>query len=163
MERMPSLVRWTRWTYKCQHGMANTEWPTRNGRAGRGSSRRPLPCWRRPQLAPVDTSRPAPERNGIMLHETRALNSRRPAEKRSRGVAKPRIPLFPWFASSAPVAVGIASGGSAAVLNIAVGIAGRVWRPSRPVGPAIAALLPCVSRSCSWPSSVCSASTPRRS
>ena len=44
-------------------------------------------------------------------------------EKRSRGVAKSRIPLFPWFASSAPVVFGIASGGSAAVLSIAVGIA----------------------------------------
>jgi hypothetical protein len=58
-----------------------------------------------------------------MLHVTRALTSTRPPENRSRGVVEPRMSLFPWFASSAPLAIGISSGGMAAVLSIAVGIA----------------------------------------
>jgi hypothetical protein len=46
------------------------------------------------------------------------------------------MPLFPWFASSAPLAIGLASGGIAAALSIAVGIA----------APCLAAIATCRPR-----------------
>ena len=58
-----------------------------------------------------------------MLHVTRALISTWSPAKWSRGVVGHRMSLFPWLASSAPLAIGIASGGIAALLSIAVGIA----------------------------------------
>ena len=42
---------------------------------------------------------------------------------RSCSVVEPRMPLFPWFASCAPLAIGISSDGMTAVVSIAVGVA----------------------------------------
>jgi hypothetical protein len=52
-----------------------------------------------------------------------ALVSTPPSEKRNLGVGGPTMPLSAWFASCAPLAIGMSHGGIEAVLSITVGLA----------------------------------------
>ena len=61
-----------------------------------------------------------------MLYSTHSLASERSFEDPNRGGGEPRMPLFAWFASPAPLAIGMAHAGIAAVVSIAVGMAAPV-------------------------------------
>jgi hypothetical protein len=58
-----------------------------------------------------------------MLCSTHSLASVRSFEDPNRGGGEPRMPLFAWFASPAPLAIGMAHGGIVAVVSITVGMA----------------------------------------
>jgi hypothetical protein len=58
-----------------------------------------------------------------MLHLTDATTSISPSDARNADVVEPRMPLFAWLASSAPLAIGMSNGGLVSVLSIAIGIA----------------------------------------
>ena len=58
-----------------------------------------------------------------MLRLTHAPTSTRSHQNPRRDAAEPRLPLFFWLASPAPLAIGMAGGGMPAALSIAVGIA----------------------------------------
>jgi hypothetical protein len=82
-----------------------------------------------------------------MLRLTRALTSTGPANSQKRDAAEPRMPLFAWLASPAPLAIGMASGGMPAALSIAVGIAApflaavATYRPRYSYAPSLCVTL----------------------